>query len=134
MTALTADRNTQSRIGNLFVIPAAASKIFYGGALLCVNAAGYGVPGATATGLRGIGRVSRKVASGETAGEELVEYERGIFAFANSSSADLITRADISKPAYVVDDQTVAKTDGTGTRSVAGTIVDVDGYGVWIGF
>lgn len=76
MTALTADRNTQSRIGNLFVIPAAASKIFYGGALLCVNAAGYGVPGATATGLRGIGRVSRKVASGETAGEELVEYRK----------------------------------------------------------
>ncbi|MFB0515162.1 MAG: hypothetical protein ACETWG_00985, partial [Candidatus Neomarinimicrobiota bacterium] len=33
---------------------------------------------------------------------------------------------------YIVDDQTVAKTDGTGTRSPAGFIEDVDSNGVWV--
>ena len=34
--------------------------------------------------------------------------------------------------AYIVDDQTVAKTNGSSTRSAAGTIVDVDAQGVWV--
>jgi hypothetical protein len=33
-----------------------------------------------------------------------------------------------------VDDQTVAKTDGTGARSVAGKVFDVDSGGVWVRF
>jgi hypothetical protein len=33
---------------------------------------------------------------------------------------------------YLVDDQTVAKTSATNTRSVAGKIVDVDSQGVWV--
>ena len=32
----------------------------------------------------------------------------------------------------MVDDQTVAKTDGTGTRSAAGVVVNVDALGVWV--
>ncbi|MCY1460857.1 hypothetical protein D9M71_784510 [compost metagenome] len=55
-----------------------------------------------------------------------------MFAFANSAAGDEITRADIGATAYIVDDQTVAKTDGTSTRSVAGTIRDVDSDGVWV--
>ena len=33
---------------------------------------------------------------------------------------------------YIVDDQTVAKTDGSSARSKAGTIVNVDDQGVWV--
>ena len=33
---------------------------------------------------------------------------------------------------YVVDDETVAKTNGTNTRSRAGVVVDVDAQGVWV--
>ena len=33
---------------------------------------------------------------------------------------------------YIVDDQTVAKTNGTNTRSVAGKIIAVDADGVWV--
>ena len=45
-----------------------------------------------------------------------------------------ITAADIDASAYIVDDETVAKTDGGGTRSIAGTIKQVDAAGVWILF
>lgn len=42
------------------------------------------------------------------------------------------TAADIGSDCYIVDDQTVAKTNGTNTRSVAGKIMDVDAQGVWV--
>ena len=54
--------------------------------------------------------------------------------FANSASADLISLADIGADCYIVDDQTVAKTSGTNTRSVAGKVFDVDADGVWVDF
>ncbi|KAK0329991.1 hypothetical protein LTR94_034588, partial [Friedmanniomyces endolithicus] len=58
--------------------------------------------------------------------------KKGQFRWANSAAADAITRAEIGDPAYIVDDQTVAKTNGGATRSVAGTIRDVDAQGVWV--
>lgn len=134
MTALAKDRNTPARDARDFAIPTAASKTFYAGSLLCVDANGYGTPGATATTLKGLGRVKRQVTSTAVAGADTVEYERGCFRFANSADADEITRADIGATAYVVDDQTVAKTNGTNTRSAAGIIRDVDDLGVWIEF
>jgi hypothetical protein len=63
-----------------------------------------------------------------------VRIRRGVLSFANSAAGDLITRADIGKSAYVVDDQTVAKTSGSATRSIAGIIRDVDAQGVWVQF
>ena len=54
--------------------------------------------------------------------------------FANSAAADLITLADLGSTVFVVDDQTVAKTSATSTRSAAGKVVDVDTTGVWISF
>jgi hypothetical protein len=61
-----------------------------------------------------------------------VRIQRGCFRFANSTAGDAITNADRYADCYIVDDQTVAKTDGTGTRSVAGKVVDVDSIGVWV--
>ena len=54
--------------------------------------------------------------------------------FANSAAADAITLADIGADCYIVDDQTVAKTSATNTRSVAGKVFDVDAEGVWVDF
>ncbi|MFG1466630.1 hypothetical protein V5F77_27800 [Xanthobacter sp. DSM 24535] len=135
MAALIQGRDTPSRTGRDFVILAAASKIFYAGGILCVSTAtGYGTPGATATTLRALGRIKRTVTSPATDGLVSVEYERGTFRFSNSATTDLITRADIGVTAYLVDDQTVAKTNGSNTRSAAGVIRDVDDLGVWIEF
>jgi hypothetical protein len=38
----------------------------------------------------------------------------------------------IGNDCYIVDDQTVAKTNGTATRSIAGKIRAVDAQGVWV--
>lgn len=134
MVALTKDRSTPTRKGQDFALAAAASKTFYAGALVCVSTAtGYATPGATATTLRALGRVKKQLVTSAVDGADAVEYERGCFRFANLA-ADLITRADIGATAYVVDDQTVARTNGTNTRSAAGIIRDVDDLGVWIEF
>ena len=66
------------------------------------------------------------------AGVVNVEIEKGIYRFANSTATDAITTADIGNDCYMVDDQTVAKTNGSSTRSVAGKVFDVDSQGVWV--
>lgn len=70
--------------------------------------------------------------SAGAAGALTIEYRQGIFLFANSAAGDLITIADIGKLCYIVDDQTVAKTDGTATRSRAGIVDGVEASGVWV--
>ncbi|MCH8475952.1 MAG: hypothetical protein LAT55_12085 [Opitutales bacterium] len=133
MAALTNDRNTRLRAGDVYDDPVAASTVIFAGALTCLNAAGNAVPGATATGLkaRGVAR-SRVDNGGGDAGDKRVETSPGTYRFGNSASADAIGRGDIGATAYIVDDQTVAKTDGSSARSPAGTIVDVDDIGVWV--
>ena len=136
MVALTSDRSTPERLpGRNFTLLAAAAKVFYAGAIVAIDTAtGYATPGATSTTLRGLGRVRRTLSSPATPGAVSVEYERGLFRYANSTAGDLITRADIGATAFLVDDQTVAKTNGTNTRSAAGIIRDVDDLGVWVEF
>lgn len=133
MAALTKDRNTVRRDGVQFNDPVAASTRIYAGALVCLNAAGFAVPGSTSATLKARGVAQEQVDnSSGAAGDKRVETRRGVFPFANSASTDEITRADIDNSAYIVDDQTVAKTHATNTRSVAGVIRDVDSDGVWI--
>lgn len=135
MAALTAERNTIERSGRNLNLPAAAAVIIFAGALAARDGSGNATPGAVATTLRGVGRAKETVDnSGGSAGDLSVEIEKGVFRFGNSASTDLIAKADIGNDCYIVDDQTVAKTSGTSTRSVAGKIFDVDSLGVWVDF
>ncbi|KQZ14309.1 hypothetical protein ASD44_09665 [Mesorhizobium sp. Root554] len=134
MTALTADRNTVRLEGELRQGGMAASVLVYAGALVMRNAAGYLTKGATATGNVGAGRAEERKTGGAGAGDVTLGYRPGIYRYANSASTDLIGITEIGKPCYVVDDQTVAKTDGTGTRSLAGFVEGVDTLGVWVRF
>ncbi len=133
MAALTDVRITPSRDGVIFNRAIAATKKIFEGSLVCLNATGFATPGAVATTLKADGVALKTVDNSDGADGALsVETVKGTFRFANSASGDLITRADIGGTAYIVDDQTVAKTNGTNTRSAAGTIVDVDAQGVWV--
>lgn len=97
------------------------------------NAAGFLTKGATATGCVGVGRAEKTVDNTGAAGAATVEYRVGVFLFANSAAADLITIADIGRACFIVDDQTVARTDGTGTRSRAGIVDGIEpSGGVWV--
>lgn len=122
MAALTADRNTRRRDGDLFSFEAA--ETVYAGALVAIDADGKAVP-ATAAGTVCVGVAQHQAAPGEP-----VLVRRGVFNFVDSDGT--ITRADIGATAYVADDQTVKKAAGTPAAPAAGIVVDVDAEGVWV--
>lgn len=114
-------------------MPVADSTKIYAGALVMKNASGYATKGATATGQVAVGRANESVDnSSGAAGAKFVTVEAGEFKFKNSASADLITIADVGVDCYIVDDETVAKTHATNTRSIAGKVTGVDADGVWV--
>lgn len=133
MAALTENRSTVQMAPGDRAGLLGASQTIFAGALLMRNASGHIIKGATATGSYGVGRAEAAGAS-TTAGVTNQTFRDGIFRYANSASADLIATADIGAVCYIVDDQTVAKTSGSATRSPAGVIVDVDALGVWVRF
>jgi hypothetical protein len=132
--ALSADRDTPQRLDALLNLGVATAKKIYAGSLVMRSATGYATPGAAATGCIGLGRASEQVDNTGADGALNINIERGVFRFANSAAGDAIADADIGNHCYIVDDATVAKTDGTGTRSIAGRIYDVDSDGVWVEF
>jgi hypothetical protein len=133
MTALAADRNTPEAAGTERVGVLGANQAIFAGAILMRNVSGHLIEGATATGSFGVGRAEERVSS-TTAGVTTQRYSPGTFRYANSAAGDLIATADIGAVCYIVDDQTVAKTNGTSTRSPAGIIDNVDALGVWVRF
>lgn len=132
MAALTKDRGTPKRKGKQLNDPVAASVKIFNGAIVVLDAAGNAAPATTALALvaRGISQQQVDNSSG-LAGDESVETERGPHRVANDGSID---RTHIGGTAYLVDDNVVAATDGGGTRSAAGPILDVDAKGVWVDF
>lgn len=135
MAALSSERNTPVRHARDFVWPMAAAKKVWQGSIVALDAAGNVVPGATATTLHGAAVAQETVDNlSGAAGDRAVSVRRGTYQFDSATAGDAITRADIGNPCYIVDDQTVAKTNGSNTRSVAGVIRDVDAKGVWVEF
>jgi hypothetical protein len=139
MPALTNARNTAERVLMIRNLPLAANARVFQGGIVAVHVSGgsaaFAQAGITATTLRGVGVALATVDNtGGAAGAKQAEVKRGCHRFTNSAAGDLITRADIGSDCFIVDDQTVAKTNGTNTRSVAGRVADVDADGVWVDF
>jgi hypothetical protein len=132
MTALTTPRNTPERAGEVFDFPIKAAVHGYKGGIAVLNA-GYAAPATTATGLVAVGRFEQDADNTSGAnGAFLARVRRGIFKYANSTAADAIAQANVGTDCYLVDDQTVALTNGTNTRSRAGEIFAVEADGVWV--
>ena len=58
------------------------------------------------------GRAEATVDNLGAAGALSLEYRMGSFRFANSAAADQVAQADVGRVCFILDDQTVAKTDG----------------------
>jgi hypothetical protein len=133
MPALTADRDTTRRENLLRSLPVKGAMRIFAGSLTCVDATGFAVKGAVSTTLKCVGRAEEQIDNTSGAdGAQRITVASGTFRYANSSAGDLVTLADIDAPCFLVDDQTVAKTNGGATRSQAGIIRDVDAGGVWV--
>ncbi len=133
MTALSAERNTKERYGEIEEYPVKAATVCWQGGLAVLNG-GYAAPGTAAVGLVAIGRFAEtRDNSAGTAGALIARVKRGKFKFGNSAAGDLITQANTGADCWIVDDQTVALTSATNTRSRAGIVVGVDTDGsVWV--
>jgi hypothetical protein len=133
MAALTTDHNTPRRLAERYSDPVGPGQIIYAGAIVVLNG-GDAEPGSTALALiaRGVS-AARADNTGGAAGAIRVTSLGGPQAYRLDNDGS-IARANIGANCYIVDDHTVALTDGTGTRSVCGLIVDVDADGVWVQF
>ncbi len=130
---LTQDRMTASREGEVMPFAVGAGQEIFQGALVATNATGFLVAGAAATGLTYIGRADEHVDnSGGADGDETVLVRRKQAFLWKNSDADPVGQSLVGKTCYILDDETVAATDGTGTRSEAGTVLVVESNGVWV--
>lgn len=139
--ALSATRNTKEfevipGISPLN-LPVYSSAKLYAGAIGCLNSTGYVVRGSTTTGLKVVGRVEALADNtGGASGAIKVNVKPGVYWWTNSSG-DPIALGDVGNVCYIEDDGTVSKTDGSGTQSPAGIIVQYDstlGVAVAMGF
>jgi len=138
MTALAADANIREKVNPAafeHAVLGTDSVQYYKGGIVCISqSTGRMVKGSTATGLIAVGVCIENRLTG-TSNTKMIRARSGIHGpFANSAAADAIAADDVGKDCYIVDDNTVALTDGTGTRSRAGKIYEVDSEGVWVNF
>lgn len=133
--SLAKDRKTDELVvfdvATPFEFPVAATAKLYGGALACLDSAGNVVRGAASTSLIAVGRCEKLAdnTSG-SAGDIKARVKPGIFKWANSGATIDATHKGLV--CYIVDDESVALTDGGGARSKAGVVVDVESDGVWV--
>lgn len=131
MTALTATRDTvrAGQEGNLgtFEVLLGANKVVYGGGIVFADGTtGYGEAATTATSKRvmGVARKDAGAASGQSAGDVSVEVSRGLYWFTNDP-LDLAAQADVGTTVFATDDATVSKTNGSSSKSAAGTLLKI---------
>ncbi|MGQ3072568.1 MAG: hypothetical protein ACT7A5_16020 [Ferrovibrionaceae bacterium] len=134
MAALTGDRDTKRQADpSLQSYPVKAATKIYAGSYVVMNSSGFAEPATAATGKTALGRAEHQADnSAGSNGDISILVRRGCFCWANSASSDLIALSEVGKTVYLVDDQTVAKTDGSSARSAAGIVRNVDASGVWV--
>lgn len=129
--SLTVERGTPKKAPGARSYPlAAGAKALAGG--IAVLAAGYAKPGTTAVNLTAVGMFTSTVDNtGGAAGAKRAPVEEGEFLFA-IAAADPVTQTDVGTDVYIVDDETVAKTSGSNTRSRAGKLAGIEGGQAWV--
>lgn len=134
---LTASRLTPE-LANTKALPfgvTAAVQCFAGG--LAIVAAGFLRPGRVGQGVdnaakavdaatyRCVGIFEQDVLGGVANGDVEAVVRPGAFPFAMGGGGDALTNSDAGKACYIIDDNTVGKTNPNATRCVAGTLLYV---------
>lgn len=131
--ASTKDRNTYHRDGSRFTYPVAAGAVIYSGTIVAATG------GNATSGAAVAANVTLGIADGPAdntggaAGAKRVSVKLGAYLL-NNSAADPVTAADVGLDCYVVDNDTVAKTNAANTRPRAGKVRSVEDGGVWVTF
>jgi len=140
--ALNQGRKIQERSGQKHGHPLTANAQVYQGGIVVLKS-GYAIAGRSGVGadnaakaadaatLQVVGIAEDTVKGGATDGAARVTTKAGVFLFDNLTG-DLVTRSDIGKACYLVDDETVARTSPNNTRAKAGIVDDLEDAGVWV--
>ena len=131
MAALTKDRNTPARAGEVITgVPVAGAAKIYAGAMVVMDG-GYAKAAVKEAGKLVLGRAEEFVDNtGGMAGDLKITVRRGVFRWENAAGNNAAAAGDIGKSEYIADDQTVTKT-AAGSTAV-GKILGVDDDGVWV--
>jgi hypothetical protein len=123
--------------------PMKANEAIYAGTI-AVTKAGYAISAKTGLAttdicwglynglINGSPAVSTPITAGTTNGDTLIGIDTGTFYLQNGTNSDAFTQADVGATAYVVDEVTVGKTDGSAARPVAGKVANI-GSGQYAG-
>lgn len=129
MSNQTADRPCPNILPDVDEAPVAASeKFFFGSAVFKDEATGYAKRPALPTDVPlGVCELAVDNTAG-AAGAKTVRWRKyGAHSFKSGTSGDALTFVDINQLVYSIDDQTVGKTDGGGTRPALGILRKIEG-------
>lgn len=106
MTALAADKRLEYTEGVELAFPIDDGDVIYGGAFVCVNAAGYAVPGSDTAGLifQGVSIHHVDNSLGQDGDQMVVLRRRGLI---KATLGHTISQANVGDSVFLVDDQTV---------------------------
>lgn len=133
MSATTTDRNTSYKDVQILGVAIAAGVSVLAGTIAVLNADGFGQMGATANDLIYVGCFEESADNSAGLDGDVKAKVRREKAFNwENDATDPVTQANLGQVCYIVDNQTVAATDGGGTRSTAGVVWAIDEDGVWV--
>ena len=131
MAIVNREQYGANTVPSFLVVPVKANAVIDQGNLVCLDSTGYAILATEATNLLPVGRAEESVdATGLSSGAITIKCRLGAFKFKNSSAGDAIGVTELLKDCYIVDGETVAKTNGGATRSVAGKVLAVESDGV----
>jgi len=122
MTALSADKNVQSRKSvELTRYYADVAAVIYKGGLVCIDADGYARAGADTAGFQCVGVSDEKIAAGSADGDRSVDVVSGRDFLLTGAN---LTQAMVGKPMFLVDDGTVGPANDANNDIFVGTLVE----------
>ncbi|WP_368919935.1 hypothetical protein [Providencia vermicola] len=127
---MTQDRNTPHHDGELFAVRCAAAVRIYGGHIVCANADGFAVPGASGLTVLGVSDDFADNRDGEQ-GDISVMVRRQKAFYLGNDTAKPVTQAHVGKLCDVKDSVTVCEA-GEATTTPAGLVLEVTEDGVWV--
>lgn len=119
---------TEMRCGTLMLVALALSTLVLQGTFAVVDASGYAISSEDVGGVDQIclGIWDHSAENTGAAGDVVACVRRKQQFLVRNSSTDPVTQAEFGSPIYIEDNQTIAKTDGTGTRSLGGRFMGFD--------
>ena len=133
MTALSADRETAHKEGDVKSLPVYTGTAIYKGSLVMLNSSGYLIPGADTASCKfvGVAMEACTAAEASSSGAKWIKvYRKGVFLL----GAQAIAQSNVGDLCYIADDQTAENAAGSVTNDiVCGKIVEyVSSTSCWV--